>query len=61
MPIDYNFDHFFNAIFQWSPIIEQTKYANNYDYNKAVYLMSEYNILDNGFFMAKEDESYNFV
>jgi len=58
VPIDYNFDHFFNAIFQWSPIIEQTKYANNYDYNKAVYLMSEYNILDNGFFMVKEDEGY---
>jgi len=58
VPIDYNFDHFFNAIFHWSPIIEQTKYANNYDYNKAVYLMSEYNILDNGFFMVKEDEGY---
>jgi len=58
VPKGYNFDKFFNAIFHWSPIIDQTKYANNYDYNKAVYLMSEYNILDNGFFMVKEDEGY---
>ncbi|HAJ82531.1 MAG TPA: acyl-CoA reductase, partial [Zunongwangia profunda] len=26
--------------------------------NKAVYLMSEFNILDNGFLMLKEDEGY---
>ena len=58
VPKGYNFDQFFNALFHWNPIIEQTKYANNYDYNKAVYLMSEYKILDNGFFMVKEDEGY---
>jgi hypothetical protein len=25
------------------------KYANNYDYNKAVFLMSNFKLLDNGF------------
>ena len=39
-------------------IINNVKYANNYDYNKAVYLMSEFDILENGFLMIKEDESY---
>ena len=34
------------------------KYINNYDYNKAVYLMSEFAILDNGFVMLKEDQQY---
>jgi len=58
VPKDYNFDRFFNAIYEWSPIINHTKYANNYDYNKAVYLMSMFNILDNGFLMIKEDENY---
>lgn len=58
VPENYNFDLFFNAIFKWSDIINHHKYANNYDYNKAVYLMSEYNILDNGFFMLKEDVNY---
>lgn len=58
IPENYNFDSFFNGIFQWKDIINHHKYANNYDYNKAVYLMSEYAILDNGFFMAKEDTAY---
>lgn len=55
---DYNFENFFKAMYEWNPIIHQNKYANNYDYNKAVYLMSEFEMLENGFLMIKEDESY---
>ena len=40
VPQEYNFDAFFNAIYPWNEIINQAKYANNYDYNKAVYLLS---------------------
>ena len=58
VPKDYNFDEFFKAVYKWHPIINEAKYANNYDYNKAVYLMSEFNILENGFLMIKEDESH---
>ncbi len=58
VPKDYNFDAFFNAVYKWHPIIHEAKYANNYDYNKAVYLMSEFDMLENGFLMLKEDESY---
>jgi len=58
VPKDYKFDKFFEAIYHWHPIVEKAKYANNYDYNKAVYLMSEFDMLENGFFMIKEDESY---
>lgn len=58
VPKDYNFDAFFNAIYHWHPIIHDHKYANNYDYNKAVYLMSEYDILDNGFFILKKDSQF---
>ena len=42
-------------MYAWHPIINETKYANNYDYNKAVYLMSEFDMLENGFLMVKED------
>ncbi|MGB1308894.1 MAG: acyl-CoA reductase, partial [Oceanihabitans sp.] len=42
----------------WSPIINEAKYANNYDYNKAVYLMSEFDMLENGFLMIKEDAGF---
>jgi len=58
VPKNYNFDAFFNAMYKWHPIIEEAKYANNYDYNKAVYLMSEFDMLENGFLMIKEDQSY---
>ncbi|WP_275316228.1 acyl-CoA reductase [Tenacibaculum bernardetii] len=58
VPKDYNFDPFFTGMFNKQEIINNAKYANNYDYNKAVYLMSEFDILENGFLMIKEDESY---
>lgn len=58
VPKGYNFDAFFNGIYHWHPIINEDKYANNYDYNKAVYLMSEFDMLENGFLMIKEYSSY---
>lgn len=58
VPEDYNFDGFFQAIYPWNPIINQAKYANNYDYNKAVYLMSNYRLLENGFLILKEEKSF---
>lgn len=58
VPQEYDFDILFKAVYSFHQIIEQRKYSNNYDYNKAVYLMSEFKILDNGFLMLKEDISY---
>jgi hypothetical protein len=58
VPDGYDFDDFFKAIYPYNSIINQNKYANNYDYNKAVYLMSEFKILDNGFLMLKKDLNY---
>lgn len=58
VPKDYDFDAFFKAMYAWNPIINENKYANNYDYNKAVYLMSEFAMLENGFLMIKEDTSF---
>lgn len=55
IPKAYDFDVLFKGLFAHKDIINQHKYANNYDYNKAVYLMSEFNILDNGFIVLKED------
>ena len=58
VPENYDFDAFFEAIYSWNAIINQAKYANNYDYNKAVYLMSLYKLLENGFLILKEDSSF---
>lgn len=58
VPKDYIFDSFFEAIFEYQDVIHYEKYANNYDYNKAVFLMSNFKLLDNGFLTLKEDSSY---
>ena len=58
VPKGYSFDGFFEAIFEYQEVIHYEKYANNYDYNKAVFLMSNFKLLDNGFLTLKEDESH---
>lgn len=59
VPEDYDFDKIFKAVFKHKDIINYQRYTNNYDYNKAVYLMSLFDIRENGFLMLKEDESYS--
>ena len=59
VPKDYNFDNFFKAMYEYRDVIKYEKYANNYDYNKAVFLMSNFQLLDNEFLTIKEDVSYS--
>lgn len=59
VPKGYDFEPFFKAVFAYKGIVDQHKYANNYDYNKAVYLMSSFKILDNGFLILKEEDGYS--
>jgi hypothetical protein len=58
VPKGYSFDAFFEAMYAYSDVIHYEKYANNYDYNKAVFLMSNFKLLDNGFLTIKEDQAY---
>lgn len=58
VPEGYTFDRFFEAMYTYKDCIDYEKYANNYDYNKAVFLMSLFPILDNGFLTLKEDSGF---
>ncbi|MGC4039416.1 MAG: acyl-CoA reductase [Flavobacterium sp.] len=58
VPKNYSFDAFFKAIYEYKDVIFYEKYSNNYDYNKAVFLMSNFKLLDNEFLTLKEDTSY---
>lgn len=53
---DYGIDKFFKGIYGFKDIVNHNKYANNYDYNKAIWLLNEDEILDNGFLLLKESE-----
>jgi hypothetical protein len=59
VPKAYDFDRIFKNIYHYNKLIKYKKYENNYDYNKAVYLMSKFKLLENGFLMLKEDPSYS--
>ena len=58
VPKDWDYDAFFNAIYPYRKVIDHHKYANNYDYNKAVFLMSEFKLMDNNFLLLKEDAAF---
>lgn len=57
LPKGFELDRFFNAIFSYGDIINHQKYANNFDYNKTLYLMNQEPLLENGFLLLKEDEA----
>lgn len=56
VPIGYDFTMFFEAIEYWNTILMHSKYNNNYDYIKSIYLVNRVEHLDNGFLLLKEDE-----
>lgn len=55
-PKDYDYSRFFEAIESFSSIANHYKYHNNYEYNKAIYLVNRDQHLDNGFLLLKNDE-----
>jgi hypothetical protein len=58
LPEGYDLNNIFGALYPHADLMDSAKYANNYDYNKAVYLMSEFDLLDNGFMLLREHESF---
>ena len=41
----------------FSPIIYHSKYANNYDYNKAIYIVNKDKFIDTGYMIIKKDQA----
>jgi len=58
IPENYDFKHFFKSIETYSFVGDNNKYRNNYDYNKAIFLVNSEPHLDNGFLLLKKDTSY---
>lgn len=56
IPNGFDLNRFFEAIVDYHPIVNHHKYANNYDYNKAVYLLNLMELLDNNFMLLRESE-----
>lgn len=56
IPQDFVIDRLFESFIGFQNIINHNKYANNYDYNRAVYLLNQDKFWDNNFVMLKEDD-----
>lgn len=56
IPQDFVIDRLFENFLNFQDVINHNKYANNYDYNRAVYLLNQEKFLDNNFVMLKEDD-----
>ncbi|WP_347216701.1 acyl-CoA reductase [Chryseobacterium sp.] len=56
IPQDFVIDRLFENFLGFQDIINHNKYANNYDYNRAVYLLNLEKFWDNNFVMLKEDD-----
>ena len=57
LPNGYDLNKLFAAFFPYSDLVEHKKYGNNYDYNKAIFLMGRNKLVENGFLLMKEDKS----
>jgi len=55
LPERYNILSLLNRWDNFSGVISNIKYANNYDFNKAVFLVNKEAFLDNGYLLLKED------
>lgn len=57
IPEDFKIDRLFENFLNFKEIINHNKYANNYEYNRAIYLLNQERFWDNNFVMLKEDEN----
>ncbi|MBK9413115.1 MAG: hypothetical protein IPN61_06750 [Bacteroidetes bacterium] len=56
VPKDYNFNKFFESIYNENEVMNHTKYMNNFDYNNSVLLLKLVPFLQNGFLIIREEE-----
>ncbi|WP_234111569.1 acyl-CoA reductase [Chryseobacterium sp. R2A-55] len=56
VPGDFKIDRLFENFLNFKEIINHNGYANNYEYNRAIYLLNQEKFWDNNFVMLKEDE-----
>ncbi len=59
IPQGFDLNKIFKGVFHKKNVISHTKYFNNYQYNKTIYLMNNHKLLENGFCILKEDEGYH--
>jgi hypothetical protein len=58
LPRSFDLDRLFGVWVDWGRVAQNNKYANNYDYHKAVWLLNQHPLVENGFLLLKEDTQW---
>ncbi len=59
IPKNYNFVALLSACKKYAHLAHHNKYANNYDYNKSIFLINKIEYHDNGLVLLKEDSLFS--
>lgn len=57
LPKGFEMNRLFEEFLDWGYIINHSKYANNYDYNRAIFFMENIKFLDNNFILLRESNN----
>ncbi len=57
LPESFDLDRIFTAWYPYHEVVQHNKYANNYDYTRAIWLLDQIPFLENGFVLLKEDKA----
>jgi hypothetical protein len=55
IPENYDLKNLIKKLEPYSDVVYNNKYANNYNYNKAIYLVNKEKFLDTGYLLLKEE------
>lgn len=58
LPQGFELSTLFEAFMGYKEVILHHKYANNYEYNRAIYLLNQDEFWDNNFVLLKKDEGF---
>ncbi|MBM71997.1 MAG: acyl-CoA reductase [Crocinitomicaceae bacterium] len=58
LPEGFDLDRCFAQWIKWGEIANHNKFANNYDYHKAIWLLNGEDLIENGFLIVKKDEGW---
>lgn len=56
VPDGYDFTSLIKALEKYSEVVNLHKYANNYEYNRTVFLLNQVKIMDTGFLLLVEND-----
>ena len=57
VPQGYNLTPMLDSFINWNHLINHNKYANNYEYNRAIYTMNQVMHLDTGYLLVTPSEA----